>query len=148
MTFRNAVSVRTLFFLLFLPLSCGARTSQLRLEIRRADQTRVSVSVEKAETNGERARGLMYRRSLDDGAGMLFIFEEDEILSFWMKNTFIPLSIAFIAADGRILEIRDMEPQDLSTVRSGRPCRYALEVPRGWFGRAGIAPGDIVLFNE
>jgi uncharacterized membrane protein (UPF0127 family) len=148
MTFRNAVLLPASLLLLFLPLSCGARSSQLKLEIKRADQTKALVSVEKAETNTERARGLMYRRSLDEGKGMLFIFEEDEILSFWMKNTFIPLSIAFIAADGRIVEIHDMEPEDLSTVRSGRPCRYALEVPQGWFRRAGIVPGDVVLFNK
>jgi uncharacterized membrane protein (UPF0127 family) len=148
MTFRNAVSFQILILLLFLPLSCRARSSGLELEIRRADQTKAPVSAETAETNAERARGLMYRRSLDDGKGMLFIFEEDEILSFWMKNTFIPLSIAFIAADGRIVEIHDMEPEDLSTIRSGRPCRYALEVPQGWFRRAGIVPGDVVLFNK
>ncbi|MDR1447081.1 MAG: DUF192 domain-containing protein [Treponema sp.] len=148
MTFRNALSLQVLLFLLFLPLSCGARSAPLKLEIKKANQTRVAVSAEKAETGEERARGLMYRRSLDDGKGMLFIFEEDEILSFWMKNTLIPLSIAFIAADGRILEIHDMEPEDLSTIRSGYPCRYALEVPRGWFRRAGIAPGDVVFFNE
>ncbi|MDR2608952.1 MAG: DUF192 domain-containing protein [Treponema sp.] len=148
MTFRNAVFLQASLLLLFLSLSCSARSSLLELEIKRADQTRVSVSVEKAETDAERSRGLMYRRSLDDGKGMLFIFEEDEILSFWMKNTFIPLSIAFIASDGRIVEIHDMEAEDLSTIRSGYPCRYALEVPRGWFGRAGIAPGDVVLFNK
>jgi uncharacterized membrane protein (UPF0127 family) len=148
MTFRNAVSLQALLLFLFLPLSCSARSSQLKLEIKRADQTKVPVSVEKAETNAERARGLMYRRSLDDGRGMLFVFEEDEILSFWMKNTFIPLSIAFIAADGRIVEIHDMEPEDLSTTRSGHPCRYALEVPQGWFRRVGIVPGDVVLFNK
>ncbi|MDR0654779.1 MAG: DUF192 domain-containing protein [Treponema sp.] len=148
MTFRNAVSLEASLLLLFLSLSCSARSSQLKLEIKRADQTMVPVSAEKAETGAERARGLMYRRSLDDGKGMLFIFEEDEILSFWMKNTLIPLSIAFIAADGRIVEIHDMEPEDLSTIRSGYPCRYALEVPRGWFRRAGIAPGDVVLFNK
>jgi uncharacterized membrane protein (UPF0127 family) len=77
---------------------------------------------------------------------MLFIFDRDQVLSFWMKNTLIPLSIAFIASDGRILQIKDMEPLSLSTVNSDRSVRYALEVPRGWFSRAGIAIGDIVQF--
>jgi uncharacterized membrane protein (UPF0127 family) len=105
------------------------------------------MEIEIARTEEERAQGLMYRKSLDDGKGMLFIFERDEILSFWMKNTLIPLSIAFIASDGRILEIRDMEPESLSPVRSGRSARYALEVPRGWFSRTGVKPGDRFLFE-
>jgi uncharacterized membrane protein (UPF0127 family) len=65
-----------------------------------------------------------------------------------MKNTFIPLSIAFIAADGRITEIRDMQPHDESPVRSSRSVRYALEVPQGWFGRAGVKPGDVVKLDN
>jgi uncharacterized membrane protein (UPF0127 family) len=75
---------------------------------------------------------------------MLFIYERDQILSFWMKNTLIPLSIAFISRDGRILEIRDMQPQSLATVKSSRSARYALEAPLGWFTRANIAPGCMV----
>jgi uncharacterized membrane protein (UPF0127 family) len=102
----------------------------------------LSLELEIARTEAERARGLMYRKSLNDGKGMLFVFEKDEILSFWMKNTLIPLSIAFIASDGRILEIRDMEPESLIPVKSSRSVRYALEVPRGWFDRAGVKPGD------
>jgi uncharacterized membrane protein (UPF0127 family) len=105
------------------------------------------LEAEIARTDEERAQGLMYRKSLDDGKGMLFIFERDEILSFWMKNTLVPLSIAFIASDGRILEIRDMEPESLIPVRSGRSARYALEVPRGWFSRAGVKPGDRFRFG-
>jgi uncharacterized membrane protein (UPF0127 family) len=102
----------------------------------------IVLEAEIARTDTERAQGLMYRKSLEDGKGMLFIFEKDEILSFWMKNTLIPLSIAFIASDGRILEIRHMEPESLISVRSSRSARYALEVPRGWFDRVGIKPGD------
>ena len=68
--------------------------------------------------------------------------DRDEMMSFWMKNTLVPLSIAYIAQDGRILEIHDMQPEDLTPVRSSRSARYALEVPQGWYDRAGIAPGD------
>jgi uncharacterized membrane protein (UPF0127 family) len=88
----------------------------------------------------------MWRRSLAEGEGMLFVFDRDQILSFWMKNTIIPLSIAYIAADGRILEIHDMEPRNLSPVQSGRSARYALEVNRGWFTRMGITAGDVLIF--
>jgi uncharacterized membrane protein (UPF0127 family) len=78
---------------------------------------------------------------------MLFVFENEEHLSFWMKNTYIPLSIAFVSSGGRITEIRDMEPLDLSPVCSAYAARYALEVPRGWFGRAGIRPGDRLILD-
>jgi uncharacterized membrane protein (UPF0127 family) len=90
----------------------------------------------------------MYRKSLPDGEGMIFVFERDQQLSFWMKNTLIPLSIAYITSDGRITEIRDMYPHDENTVQSSRSVRYALEVPQGWFGRAGIRPGDVVRIDS
>ena len=102
----------------------------------------VIITAEIARTDAQKAQGLMHRQELNDGHGMLFVFDRDQILSFWMKDTLIPLSIAFIASDGRILEIRDMEPLDLTTVRSSRSARYALEVPQGWFDRAGLSAGD------
>ncbi|MCL1992078.1 MAG: DUF192 domain-containing protein [Spirochaetes bacterium] len=119
-----------------------------QISIEREGRELALLSAELAITQEERARGLMHRQSLDDGYGMLFIFERDQILSFWMKNTYIPLSIAFIAWDGRILEIRDMEPHNLNAVRSSRSARYALEVPQGWFSRAGIYPGDLVILPQ
>jgi len=125
-------------------------TKKLRtavLPIERAGGVPVEVTVEIAATDDERALGLMHRRELPDGTGMLFVFDRDQQLSFWMKDTLIPLSIAFIASDGRIIEIRDMQPQDLSAVRSSRSVRYALEVPQGWFNRAGVQPGDVVRIS-
>ena len=104
----------------------------------------VIINAEIARTTAQHQQGLMYRRELKDGYGMLFIFERDEFLSFWMKNTLIPLSIAYIASDGRILEIYDMAPENLNPVRSSRSVRYALEVPQGWFSRAGLGPGDML----
>ena len=103
---------------------------------------KVTIKAEIALTPAQQQQGLMYRKTLKDGEGMLFIFDRDQILSFWMKNTLIPLSVAYIANDGKILEIHDMEPGNLSPVSSSRSGRYALEVPQGWFGRAGIVPGD------
>jgi len=100
------------------------------------------VTAELARTAAQREQGLMHRKNLKDGYGMLFIFDRDQILSFWMKNTLIPLSIAFIAYDGRIMEIHDMQPGNLNPVYSSRSVRYALEVPQGWFDRAGIIAGD------
>jgi uncharacterized membrane protein (UPF0127 family) len=112
--------------------------------ILRQDGTAAEVLAEIARTDEQRRRGLMGRKSLADGEGMLFVFATDRILSFWMKDTLIPLSIAFIAYDGRILEIHDMEALSTRSVQSARSARYALEVPQGWFSRTGIGPGDIV----
>ena len=100
------------------------------------------MKAEVARTYRQKANGLMFRKELKDGHGMLFIFSADIILSFWMKNTFIPLSIAYLCAEGVIMEIHDMEPLSLETVYSSRPARYALETPQGWFERAGLKPGD------
>jgi uncharacterized membrane protein (UPF0127 family) len=143
-----------LFFLILLvsigqiyctPLEERLETAELTLE--KAGGGLIRLQAEIARTERDRARGLMHRRSLPDGEGMLFVFERDQILSFWMKDTLIPLSIAFISYDGRILEIYDMKPQDLTPVHSGRSVRYALEVPQGWFERAGITTGDRLNLN-
>jgi uncharacterized membrane protein (UPF0127 family) len=112
-----------------------------------AAASKVEITVEIARTIEERNKGLMHRKKLPDGKGMLFVFQRDEQHSFWMKNTLIPLSIAFISSDGRIIEIRDMQPHDTNSVRSSRSVRYALEVPQGWFNRAGVKPGDVVSGN-
>ena len=103
-----------------------------------------TISAEIAATEDERARGLMYRKKLADGEGMLFVFETDQVLSFWMKNTILPLSLAYLSSEGRIVRILDLEPRSLAPRSSERSVRYALEVPRGWFGRAGVSVGDLV----
>ena len=95
------------------------------------------VKAEIAVTQEERTKGLMHRKNLADGEGMFFVFDRDEVLSFWMKNTSIPLSIAFIAYDGRIVEIKNMYPMDVNSTQSGRSVRYALEAPQGWFPAPG-----------
>jgi uncharacterized membrane protein (UPF0127 family) len=123
------------------------KLAALELTIERADGETAGILAEIARTAAERETGLMFRRSLADGEGMLFVFERDEMLSFWMKNTLIPLSIAYLSYNGRILEIHDMKPRDLTPVRSGRSARYALEVPQGWFDRAGVKPGDTLVLS-
>ena len=128
---------------LFVLFSCSGREKFDKQElILEGSGGRIPVRAEIARTDSQRQQGLMYRKELKDGEGMLFIFERDQILSFWMKNTLIPLSIAYIASDGRIVEIFDMEPGNLNPVMSSRSVRYALEVPQGWFSRVGLAPGD------
>ena len=105
------------------------------------------LKAEVASTTEQRTRGLMYRRDLGTNAGMLFVYEEKEALSFWMKNTFIPLSIAFIADDGRVVHITDMAPQTLDTHRSPKPVRYALEMNKGWFEEKNIVVGAHAEFT-
>jgi uncharacterized membrane protein (UPF0127 family) len=119
------------------------KTAELLIERVAAPPVRLNAELALSET--EQTQGLMYRESLEDGRGMLFVFDRDKLASFWMKNTIVPLSIAYINSDGSILEIHDMRPGDLTPIRSSRSIRYALEVPQGWFGRAGIGPGDRVL---
>jgi uncharacterized protein len=92
----------------------------------------------------DRAQGLMYRFSLQPDHGMIFVFSEPQPLGFWMKNTYVPLSIAFIDAQGRILNIEDMAPKTESTHWSRGRGLYALEMRKGWFAERGIVAGDRV----
>ncbi len=109
---------------------------------------RVSLRVEIAASETDRQHGLMYRKSLEKNSGMLFVFTRDQYLNFWMKNTFLPLSIAYIGANGTISDMHDMEPLDTSiTYPSRYPARYALEVNRGWFAANGIVPGCRIELN-
>ena len=97
-----------------------------------------------ARTPDQRSLGLMNRFSLKPDHGMLFVFDRSEPQAFWMKNTFVPLSIAFISADGRIVNIEDMKPQTEETHWSRGPVLYALEMRKGWFAERGIGPGAVV----
>jgi len=103
-----------------------------------------TLTAEIVTTPEQRALGLMHRFSLQPDHGMLFVFEQPEPLGFWMKNTFIPLSIAFIAADGRVVNVEDMKPQTEDTHWSKGPALYALEMRKGWFADKGIGPGAVV----
>ena len=88
-----------------------------------------------------RAQGLMHRKSLAQNAGMLFIFDDQAIHCMWMKNTLIPLSVAFIDDRGMIVNLADMEPHSEVSHCAAHPVRYALEMNRGWFAARGIKPG-------
>lgn len=103
-----------------------------------------ALTVEVADQPDERVRGLMYRDALGADAGMLFVYSDDAERRFWMKDTRIPLSIAYLDADGRIVKIADLQPLNETGVPSGRPARYALEVNQGWFARNGISEGAVV----
>jgi uncharacterized membrane protein (UPF0127 family) len=123
----------------------GCRPAAERVTIQAAGQ---SLTVEVARTEAQRERGLMDRTDLGPRDGMIFVFDRDDHLTFWMKNTPTPLSIAFLSAEGRVLQIEDMEPYSLSIVRSRRAARYALEMKKGAFTELGIAPGDTFSFPK
>ena len=123
------------------PLATAADPALPRLKLQAGAQT---FQVEVAATPQQRQTGLMGRKSLADDAGMLFIFEYRDVHCFWMKNTPIPLSIAFLADDGSIVNIADMQPQTLDFHCAYKPVRYALEVKQGGFKRRGIEAGSRV----
>jgi uncharacterized protein len=124
---------------LLLGFAIGSARAELPTgELRLADQT---LTVEIAATPQAMARGLMFREHMPGDHGMLFIWPGDQVVAMWMKNTLIPLSVAFIDRDFRILNIADMEPRSLRTHPSHGPARYALEVNQGWFGRHGVEAG-------
>ena len=100
------------------------------------------IRAELAADFGTRMRGLMYRASMAQNAGMLFIFDESTQHCMWMKNTLIPLSVAFIDEKGAITNVEDMQPQTEDSHCASRPARYALEMNRGWFAAHGIKPGS------
>lgn len=100
-----------------------------------------NISVEVAQAPNERAIGLMHRTSLGISQGMLFIFEQAGVQCFWMKNTLLPLAIAFVADDGSIVNIEEMKPQTSDSHCSTKPVRFALEMNSRWFDKRGIKVG-------
>ena len=94
-----------------------------------------------ARNTDERSVGLMYRKEMPQHEGMLFEFEQASQQCFWMKDTLLPLSIAFVADDGTVVNVDEMKPQTLDSHCSAKPVRYVLEMNQGWFAKRGIKPG-------
>lgn len=137
---------RILLFVLFLSAPSIAR--ECRVIFISEDKQNVELKAEIAETPDQRTLGLMYRKNLPENSGMLFIFEKEEYLSFWMKNTFIPLDIAYIGSNRIINEIYEMKPLDTSVSYPSRfPARYVIEVNKGYFLKKGIYPGSKVIID-
>ena len=143
---KRFFSLITILLLLTPLLSCKSKKLPVKdIKIIRQDGTEFIVNAEIAEKAEDRNHGFMERKNIPDGTGMLFVFEKDQILSFWMKNTPHPLSIAYIDSKGKIRNIYDMTPYSLSSIVSTVSVRYALEVPQGWYKKNGIAEGDTVI---
>lgn len=126
----------TIFFALLLASGIALATPTIELS---AGMHRIEAEV--ASTPADRATGLMNRPAMPTHRGMLFVFAEAGVQCFWMKNTLIPLSIAFLDDDGRIVQIADMRPQSLDNHCSVKPVRFALEMNAGWFRSRGLSAG-------
>ena len=126
------------------PFAAAAADTDDKLDIV-TQNGRFSFTVEIADTPDKRSQGLMFRKSMAEDAGMLFTFERDQIASFWMKNTEIPLDMLFISRDGRIADLhRNAQPHSLRSIRSKMPVFAVLEINAGLTARLGIRVGDRV----
>ena len=143
-------------FLSLLAVACsipstGCDSKPMKRVLGVGDTMKLSVKgktliAELAIDDASRGRGLMFRKSLAEDSGMLFIWPRATLQKFWMRNTPIPLSIAYIDDDGRILQIEDMQPQDERLIPSKDEVRFALEMTQGWFSNNGVKAGDV--FDE
>jgi uncharacterized membrane protein (UPF0127 family) len=125
----------------------GMTLSQAQAQERVLPRTTLQAGMHliRAEVAGDvdsRARGLMFRERLGPNEGMLFVFEQPSTQCFWMRNTLVPLTIAFLADDGRIVNTADMEPKSEASHCSAEGVRFALEMERGWFAKRGLNRGD------
>ncbi|WP_427914582.1 DUF192 domain-containing protein [Ramlibacter sp. MMS24-I3-19] len=113
--------------------------NQVRMRLHAGEH---AIDAHVARTRAQRARGLMHCTELGPNEGMLFICDDCAVQSFWMKDTPLPLSIAFLEEDGTIVHIGDMEPHSLDSHACPQPVRHILEMRRGWFAERGIGPGN------
>ena len=131
-------------FALIAALAAGlavAQSPQMNLPRVKLSAGMHMIDAQVASAPDERATGLMHRKEMPQHEGMLFVFEQPSQQCFWMKNTLLPLAIAFVADDGRIVNVDEMAPQTLESHCSTEPVRYVLEMNTGWFARKGIKAG-------
>ncbi len=127
---------------LCLPLTATAQDGPQKLAAITLNAGMHNIRAEVARTPGQHQIGLMHRTEMAANEGMLFVFEGHTERCFWMKNTPLRLSIAFLADDGTVVNLADMQPQSLESHCSGKPVRYALEMNHGWFAKRGIKAGS------
>ena len=138
---RAALSVFALGFLMVTARSLAQTAPQPPLPKVRLNAGIHVIQAEVASAPDERAAGLMFRKEMPPNAGMLFAFEQPGVQCFWMKNTLLALSVAFIADDGSVVNIADMKPQTTDSHCSTKPVRYVLEMNQGWFAKRAITAG-------
>jgi len=135
------VRLAALLVALFASATAASQTGPQKLPSIRLNAGIHNIQAEVAQSADERSIGLMFRETMGTNEGMLFAFEQPAQQCFWMKNTLLPLSIAFIADDGSIVNIDRMKPQTLESHCSVKPVRFVLEMNDGWFEKRGIKPG-------
>jgi uncharacterized protein len=134
---------RTLAFALALAAAAAlAQEPQMNLPRVQLSAGMHQIQAQVAATPDQRMTGLMHRKEMPQHEGMLFVFEQPAQQCFWMKNTLLPLSVAFVGDDGTIVNIEEMKPQTLDSHCSARPVRYVLEMNTGWFAKKGVKPGE------
>lgn len=137
------VSIALLYLSGLIGATCAAQDApQLSLQRTTLNAGMHQIIAQVAATPEQRAVGLMFRKEMAAHEGMLFIFEQSSQQCFWMKNTLLPLTAAFVADDGEIVNLADMKPQSTDSHCSTKPVRYVLEMNQGWFGKKGIKAGS------
>ena len=134
--------VATSALLSTLPQAASAQDSPQKLPVISLSAGMHVIHAMLAQTPEERSTGLMFRKEMGNNEGMLFVFEQAATQCFWMKNTFLPLSTAFVRDDGSIVNIEDMKPQTTDSHCSKEPVRFVLEMNQGWFAKKGLKPGS------
>lgn len=138
---RGWLTLGWLLSALLLGSSVHAQTPQLHLPRVQLKAGMHLINAQVAATPEQRSIGLMWRQDMPQHEGMLFVFERPEVQCFWMKNTLLPLTAAFVADDGTIVNLADMQPQTTESHCSTRPVRFVLEMNQGWFARRGLQAG-------
>lgn len=139
---RQLVIRITLFFLSLAGSVLAQEAPQLDLPRIKLSAGMHLIDVQLAMTQDQQSKGLMHRREMRQNEGMLFVFEQPSRQCFWMKNTLLPLTAAFVADDGTITNLENMEPQTTNPHCSVKPVRYVLEMNQGWFSKRGIKAGS------
>ena len=135
--------IRPLIFLAVTLCAVGAAAQEPQMDLPRVKLSAGMHQIDSqvAMTPEQRSTGLMYRKEMPQHEGMLFVFEQPSMQCFWMKNTLLPLTAAFVADDGTIVNLADMKPQTTDSHCSAKPVRYVLEMNQGWFAKKNIKAG-------
>ena len=125
-------------------VACGAGAQNARFPTIQLSAGMHLIQAEVAATDPQRQQGLMFREKMAHNHGMVFVFDQANPQCMWMKNTPLPLSVAFLDADGKIINIEDMQPKTLESHCSTKPAKYALEMNLGWFKQKNVKPGSAI----
>lgn len=142
--FRTRCAPAVLAAMLLAAFAAAAQPAgEPQMQLRRADLSAgmYRIDAQLAITPEQRETGLMFRAQMPEQEGMLFVFERPGVQCFWMRNTLLPLTAAFVADDGTIVNLADMQPMTENSHCSAKPVRFVLEMNQGWFGKRGIKPG-------